>query len=217
MKVLMFKRFERFWHWLQALLIIVLLITGFEIRGTYSLQGFAFAVELHRVAAWALVILWIFAIFWHFTSGEWRQYIPTLKNVDAMIRYYLLGIFTNAPHPFRPSVTRKHNPLQRLAYLFLWVVVSPMIWLSGWLYMYYHSWSGTEIGAWLTLDTVVFVHVLGAFMMLVFLIVHLYLITTGATVLSHLKAMITGFEELDQAPDRQNRPEQASFEQELKS
>lgn len=39
-KVIMFKRFERFWHWSQALLIIGLLLTGFEIHGTYQLLGF---------------------------------------------------------------------------------------------------------------------------------------------------------------------------------
>ena len=33
-------------------------------------------------------------------------------------------------------------------------------------------------------------------MMLLFLIAHIYLITTGATLTSHLKAMITGWEEV---------------------
>ena len=34
-------------------------------------------------------------------------------------------------------------------------------------------------------------------MMLVFLIAHMYLITTGRTVMAHMKAMITGWEEID--------------------
>lgn len=197
MKVLMFKRFERFWHWLQAMFIILLLLSGFEVRGTYSLLGFSAAVDVHTWIAWALVTLWVFAIFWHVTTGEWKQYIPTLKNVGAMIRYYLLGIFSNAPHPFRPSVTRKHNPLQRLAYLFLWLVVSPMIWVSGWAYMFYPQWSLLGLDQALAVGVVVFFHVLGAFMMLVFLIVHIYLITTGPTVFTHLKAMISGYEEIE--------------------
>ena len=29
-KIYRFKRFERFWHWSQAALIIALLVTGFE-------------------------------------------------------------------------------------------------------------------------------------------------------------------------------------------
>ena len=38
---------------------------------------------------------------------------------------------------------------------------------------------------------------IGAFMMLVFFIAHVYLATAGHTPTSHIKAMITGWEELD--------------------
>ena len=103
-KIYVFKRFERFWHWSQAALIITLMLTGFEVHGSYVLFGFGQAVDIHTVAAWSLVTLWVFAIFWHFTTGEWKQYIPTLDKVDAMIKYYLMGIFTHAPHPFKQTV-----------------------------------------------------------------------------------------------------------------
>jgi cytochrome b subunit of formate dehydrogenase len=46
----------------------------------------------------------------------------------------------------------------------------------------------------LELQKVAFVHATGAFAMLVFLIAHIYLITTGPTVFAHMKAMITGWE-----------------------
>jgi len=196
-KVVIFKRFERLWHWAQAVLIIVLLMSGFEIHGIYKLLGFEGAVNLHRAVAWSLVTLWVFAIFWHLTTGEWKQYIPTLKKVDAMVKYYLLGIFIRAPHPFRTTVLRKHNPLQRLAYLFLWVVISPMIWATGWAYLFYAKWGEWGIDQYLTLENVAYFHAVGAFMMLIFLIVHMYLITTGKTVWSHMRAMITGWEEID--------------------
>jgi len=197
-RVIIFKRFERFWHWSQAVLIIVLLMTGFEVHGSYQLLGFETAATVHTYAAWSLLILVTFTVFWHFTTGEWKQYIPTLKKVDAMIKYYLLGIFLNAPHPFRTTVLKKHNPLQRLAYLFMWVVISPMIWTTGLLYLFYANWQAWGIDKYLQLEDVAFLHVVSAFMMLLFLIVHIYLITTGETVLSHLKAMITGWSEVDQ-------------------
>jgi len=194
---MIFKRFERFWHWAQAALIIVLLFSGFEIHGAYRILGFEDAVSVHRTTAWSLVTLWVFAIFWHFTTGEWRQYIPTLNKVDAMVKYYLLGIFIHAPHPFRTTMLRKHNPLQRLAYLAMWVVISPVIWLSGWAYLFYAQWDDWGLDKYLSLENVAFTHTTGAFMMLVFLIAHIYLITTGPTVWTHMKAMITGWEEID--------------------
>lgn len=200
-RVMIFKRFERFWHWSQAALIIVLLMSGFEIHGSYQLLGFERAVNIHTTAAWSLVTLVAFTVFWHFTTGEWRQYIPTLKKVDAMIKYYLLGIFINAPHPFRTTVLKKHNPLQRLAYLFMWMMISPLIWLTGLLYLFYDRWQDWGLDQYLILQDVAFFHVVSAFMMLLFLIVHVYLITTGATVWSHMKAMITGWDDIDPDAD----------------
>jgi thiosulfate reductase cytochrome b subunit len=194
-KIYIFKRFERFWHWSQAGLIIFLMLTGFEIHGSYSNFGFEKAVSYHTTAAWTLVGLWVFAIFWHLTTGEWRQYVPTSRNVVAMIRYYLSGIFTNAPHPHRQTQLQKHNPLQRLAYLGVLLFISPLLWITGWLYLFYDKWEAWGLGG-LGLQTVATGHVLGAFMMLLFLIAHIYLITAGATLASHLKAMITGWEEV---------------------
>lgn len=147
-RIYIFKRFERFWHWSQALLIIILMMTGFEVHGSWSVFGFKQAVNIHTIAAWTLVGLWVFAIFWHFTTGEWKQYIPTMEKVDAMMKYYLTGIFTHAPHPFRQTTLRKHNPLQRIAYLFVLVVINPLIWTTGWFYLFYGSWDAWGFG-WL--------------------------------------------------------------------
>ena len=88
-RVYLFKGFERFWHWSQAALIIFLMVTGFEIHGTYTLFGFEKAVGYHTIAAWSLVGLWVFAIFWHVTTGEWRQYIPTTEKVMAIAQLLL--------------------------------------------------------------------------------------------------------------------------------
>ena len=84
-KIYVFKIFERIWHWSQAFLIIALLLTGFEVHGSYKLFGYESAVNTHTMLAWTLVGLWVFAIFWHITTGEWKHYIPTLQNVDAII------------------------------------------------------------------------------------------------------------------------------------
>ena len=195
-RIYVFKRFERFWHWTQALLIMTLMLTGFEIHGSYSLFGFESAVEIHTIAAWSLVALWVFAVFWHITTGEWKQYIPTLEKLQAMTQFYLSGIFTDAPHPFRQTTLHKHNPLQRLAYLFVLLIVSPIIWTSGWFYLFYNSWQDWGFG-WLNLEYVAMFHVIAAFMMLIFLIAHVYLVTAGHTATSHIKAMISGWEEVE--------------------
>ena len=75
-RIYLYKRYERFWHWSQAVLVMFMLITGFEVHGSYEWFGFQQAVELHTYAAWTLLVLWAFTIFWQFTTGEWRQYCP---------------------------------------------------------------------------------------------------------------------------------------------
>jgi thiosulfate reductase cytochrome b subunit len=194
-RVYIFKRFERFWHWTQVALVVFMMLSGFEIHGLYRLFGFDAAIGYHTTAAWALIALWVLAIFWHFTTGEWRQYIPTLERVDAMLKYYLTGIFRNAPHPFRVTQLSKHNPLQRLAYLFVKVLINPLIWVSGLLLLFYSQWAAWGLGDW-SLGAVAIAHTAGAFLMLVFFIVHVYFATTGHTPTAHLRAMVTGWEEV---------------------
>ena len=194
-RVYLFKPFERIWHWSQAALIIFMLLTGFEVHGTYHLFGFEKAVAYHTLAAWTLVGLWIFAIFWHLTTGEWRHYIPTTHNIFVIAKYYSSGIFKDEAHPFRPSVSNKHNPLQRLTYLAVLTLLSPLLWFTGWLYLFYASWAAWGLGK-LRLEWIATAHTFGAFLMLAFLISHLYLATTGHKLTSQVKAMITGWEDL---------------------
>jgi thiosulfate reductase cytochrome b subunit len=199
-RIYVFKRFERFWHWSQAALIMLLMLTGFAVHGSHRLVGFEKAVHLHTFGAWALIVLWSFAIFWHFTTGEWRQYLPTTDKLAAMIRYYLTGIFTDAPHPFRQTALKKHNPLQRLAYLGVKLVINPLLWISGLLYLFYNDWPALGITG-LSLQGVAIAHTIGAFLMLAFFVVHVYFATTGHTPMAHIKAMVTGWEEVEPAAD----------------
>ena len=191
-RIYIFKRFERFWHWAQTVLVIFMLVSGFEIHGSYALFGWEKAANLHTTAAWALIGLWLFAIFWHFTTGEWKQYIPTTENIFGVINYYSVGIFNGTPHPFRVTQLTKHNPLQRLAYLILKLFINPLIWVSGLAYLYYNELGAAKIAS-IKLGSIALAHTAGAFMMLAFVLGHLYLATTGQTPLAHIKAMITGW------------------------
>jgi thiosulfate reductase cytochrome b subunit len=196
-KEYVYRRFERFWHWLQAALIIFLGVTGFEIHGSIRFFGYDQAVRYHNIASISLLVLIAFAIFWHFTTGEWKQYLPTRKNLRAQLEYYVLGIFRNAPHPTKKTVLSKLNPLQKLVYAGLKVLVIPVMVLTGLLYMFYRYPQRYEVLS-LNIDglqVIATLHTIGAFLLVAFFIAHLYLITTGRTVTSNLKAMITGFEE----------------------
>lgn len=201
-RVQLYTRFERFWHWSQAFFIIMLALTGFEIHGEFSIFGFHTAVDLHNGFAWALVVLTAFAIFWHFVTGEWKQYVPATGHIMSMIRFYLVDIFTGARHPVEKTRENKLNPLQKITYFSLKTLVIPFQVLTGFFYLYYNSWS--EWGILWRLDTTALLHTAGAFVFMIFLVLHVYLTTTGETIFSNIKAMITGEEELHFQKKKEN-------------
>ncbi len=198
-----YRGFERFWHWTQSLLIILLGVTGFEIHSTYELIGYERAVMYHDILAWSFIVLIIFTIFWHFATGAWKQYIPTTELVKAQFKYYISGIFSGAEHPTNKTVYNKFNPIQRLTYLAFKVLIIPVMVGTGLVYMYYmYPDSGVHVNR---LELFAYLHTFGAFLLIVFLIVHLYLLTTNDNPVESVSAMVTGWEEVDIDPEQEHK------------
>jgi thiosulfate reductase cytochrome b subunit len=192
-RIYLYTRFERFWHWCQAFLIIFLLTTGFEMHGTFRLLGYGEAYAWHVRAGWALLGLSAFAIFWHFTTGQWRHYLPGSSDLKKIIRHYLSGIFQGEPHPFCKSPEHKLNPLQAWSYLFLKLILLPGLLIGGLVLFNYRALA--DLGILTGLGDVALMHTILAYAMILFLLVHLYMSTTGETVTQYLTAMVTGWEE----------------------
>jgi thiosulfate reductase cytochrome b subunit len=212
-QVYIYKSFERFWHWMQAILIFFLGFTGFEIHCAYTFFGFRDAVHYHNVAAYMFIGLIVFAIFWHLTTGEYKQYIPTFENIKAQLNYYIFGIFRNAHHPTKKTVLSKLNPLQKITYFGLKILVIPVSVTSGLLYMFYRypTKHGVEAINIQTLGIIAIFHTIAAIMLIAFIITHLYLITTGESVTSNLRAMLTGFEELEDEDHKEEKIDESKL------
>ncbi len=193
-KVYIYRRFERFWHWTQTLLILTLALTGFEIHGTYHLMGFEKAVLVHDNAAFTYMGLLILIFFWLFITGEWRMYMPTKKHIFDQIEYYIHGIFHNAEHPTKKTMYHKFNPLQQGTYFALDFIILPVMVVSGAFYIFFGDSLKYHNGY--AIEPIAYIHVAGAFLLLGFVIAHVYLTTTGYKPLSAIKAMVTGWEEM---------------------
>ncbi|MCP4694878.1 MAG: cytochrome b/b6 domain-containing protein [Desulfobacterales bacterium] len=191
--IYLYTRYERSGHWLQAALILILLVTGFEIKDKCTLLGYETAVSVHNFVGLAWLIAFAFYVFWVFTTNEWRQYAPTTRKLLHVVRYYSWGIFKGEAHPAPKRIDAKHNPLQRLTYLGLSAVLLPVQMLSGFMYWGYNSWAEWGFD-FISLQIMAYVHIAGAFAMLTFLIIHVYMTTTGHSIGAHIKAMITGWE-----------------------
>lgn len=209
--VKVYPRFERIWHWTQMALIFVLLFTGLGMNGLHGLISFGPAVVFHTLAAGLLLVLWIFATFWLFTTGVWRQFIPRIEGMIAVARYYAFGMFKGEKSPYAKVYWRKHNPLQAATYFVVKWVIFPAIWVSGLFYLTWNLWEGGA-NATFWLVVVANIHILAAYVILAFVIAHVYLLTVGHGFRSHVQPMITGYEEIDLTPEQEayleaNEPE----------
>ncbi|WP_460273876.1 cytochrome b/b6 domain-containing protein [Celeribacter sp. ULVN23_4] len=200
--VKVYPRFERLWHWAQALLIFVLMFTGLRVSGVHQLIPFGPAVIFHTLAALALLVIWIFATFWLFTTGTWRQFLPKVEGMLATARYYAYGIFKGEEPPYQKVMLRKHNPLQAATYFGLKWFVFPAIWVTGIIYLTYNFWdSGSD--STFVLEVVRNIHLLAAYVIFAFVIVHVYLLTTGHGFREHVKPMVTGYDCIELTPEQE--------------
>ncbi len=190
-KIYLYTRYERLWHWLQGLMIICLIVTGLEIHGTYQLFGFQTAVNVHNFIGLSWLILFAFFAFWLVITGEWKQYIPTTKKLFSVVLYYSWDIFQGRSHPVQKSKGAKHNPLQRLAYLGISAMLLPVQMVTGLLYYLYN-----DVSTLISLPVIAVIHTLVALFLLNFLIIHVYMTSTGHSLFSHIAGMITGWEEI---------------------
>ncbi len=200
--VYMHSTYKRLWHWLQAAAIIALIVTGLVIHlpDVFSMVNFWLAVQVHNIVAFILVANAFLAAFYHFASGEIRQYLPEpddfFSRAIAQTMYYLQGIFQGAPHPFEKTPEKKLNPLQQMVYLIILNVLLPLQVITGILMWGAQRWPdlAAQLGG---LTLLAAFHSLIAWLFISVLIAHMYLTTTGDTPFSLIKGMIVGWEEIE--------------------
>jgi len=200
--VYMYEAYERFWHWLQTIAIVVLLMTGLIIHrpDLFGAFSFRYIVTIHNVLAALLAINALISILWHLISGEIQQYIPHpygfIDQMIAQAKYYIQGVFRHEPHPFHKSKERKFNPLQMITYIGLLGVLLPLQGITG--MMMWMVQKIPSIQTWFGgLPFLAPMHTLMAWLFASFIVGHVYLTTTGATPLEAMRGMVTGWEEVE--------------------
>lgn len=201
-QVYMYEAYERFWHWLQTALIIILLITGLFIHRP-DLFGASFhgLVVIHNVSAVILAINAALSLFYHLVSGKVRQFLPRpygfFNDAIEQAKYYLGGIFKGAAHPFEKTPEKKMNPLQQITYLGILNVLLPLQGLTGILMWGAQRWPQVA-GFFGGLEGLATFHTLVAWIFAAFIIGHVYLTTTGGPgPFDSIKAMVTGWEDME--------------------
>lgn len=195
----------RIWHWLNALGIVTLCITGLQIRfpeyvdifGTYKA-----AIRLHNTAGIVVSISYALWLFYYLVIAGTlvKLYVPNMDDIKrGIIRqalFYFFHFFRGGPNPHHSTPEEKFNPMQKFAYLMIMLVLLPLVILSGILLL---NVEPLREGIMLIggIKILVSAHFLIACCFCAFLFVHVYLATMGHTPFAHFKPMWDGWEEVE--------------------
>jgi len=202
-KIYFYPVWLRIWHGINALGILVLIVTGLNMQ--YSTPGFKsmnfeLAVDLHNIFGILVSLNYLFFIIGNIKTSNNRYYKLKLKGLfkklQSQIGYYTSGLFKGENPPFPLSDKRKFNPMQKVAYLMVMYLMVPGLAITGLALLFpeliienVYKVSGIFLTAVL--------HASLGFLVSIFLLVHLYVASIGKNPINNFKSMINGYHDLD--------------------
>lgn len=197
----LYPRWLRIWHVLNAVLFIILIITGLSMQYTDKEQtvyvvGFAKAVRYHNFAALLLTINYVIYVSGNFLSKNGRHYEIARENFISdlvkQLKYYSFGMFKAEKHPFPVTEESKFNPLQKLSYVLAMYLALPLLIISGVGLLLPEITLNKFFGvSGLILTDVL--HITMGFFLSIFMVIHIYTCTLGAKPTSLFWGMISGY------------------------
>lgn len=197
-KLYFYPLWLRVWHGINALGIIILIITGISMQWGVedSFIEFPLAVNIHNITGVVLTLSYLFFFIGNISTGNIRFYLIKPKGFSKRLikqaQYYAFGMFKGAPYPFPLSEKRKFNPLQKLSYVAIMYLFVPFVIISGFALLFpeiiidrIYSLSGVLVTA--------VAHSVAGFLISVFLIIHLYVASIGKNPLENFKSIINGW------------------------
>jgi thiosulfate reductase cytochrome b subunit len=201
----LYPKWLRVWHVLNALLFLVLIVTGLSMQytdkeNTSYVVGFAIAVKWHNFAAMVLTINYIIFVTGNLITKNGRYYnIPRenfLKDLVKQLKYYSWGMFKGEKHPFPVTEEQKFNPLQKASYVLAMYVAVPLLIISGIGLLFPEITITTFFGiSGLILTDIL--HITMGFFLSIFMVIHIYTCTLGAKPTSLFWGMISGYHRSD--------------------
>lgn len=199
-KIYLYPVWIRLWHWLNAILCLLLILTGISMQysdPSFPIIRFDLSVAIHDIAGIILALSYIFFLLGNMFTVNGRQYFfrkGIVNNLWVQARFYAFGIFKGEKPPFPITKEHKFNPLQRFSYVFVMYIVIPLVTITG-IMLYYPEDLALNIFGNKALHITDIIHVIMGFMVSLFFIVHIYFCTIGHTAISNFKGMMNGYHE----------------------
>ena len=201
-KLYLYPVWIRLWHWTNAILCILLIITGVSMQYSdpdYPIMRFDLAVGIHDVSGILLTISYILFVIGNLITSNGNQYLFRLKgyfkNVSKQFIYYAYGMFKGQKPPFPITKDNKFNPLQRFSYVTLMYISVPIIVITGIMLLYPELLLVDKMGS-RAIHFTDLVHVIFGFVVSLFMVIHVYFCTIGSSPISNFRSMFNGYHEV---------------------
>jgi thiosulfate reductase cytochrome b subunit len=193
----------RIWHWANTAIVVFLIVTGIQLRAPdlAIFPNYRTAVLAHKGTGFVMAISFIFWLVYTLSNqNSRRQYLfhnSELLGIVTQGRYYAFGLFKKQANPFSTTKEAKFNPLQKISYIGVQFFLTPIIVITGIFYsdILFFNTAISRLGGVKIIDMI---HVIVAYLFVLYLIVHIYMSTMGHTPCTHIKAMFTGYENSEQ-------------------
>ncbi|MBN1340457.1 MAG: cytochrome b/b6 domain-containing protein [Bacteroidales bacterium] len=180
-------------------MFLVLIITGLSMQYSnpdYPLIRFDLAVGYHDIAGVIVLIAYIVFVTANLITPNGNYYMIKrqgwMGRIKRQFRYYTWGIFKKEHPPYPVSEEQKFNPLQKFSYVAVMYVLMPIVIITGLALLFPEMIIPTFMGL-SGIHLTVMLHIISGFFLSVFIVVHIYFCTIGATPLSNFKSMFNGW------------------------
>jgi Ni/Fe-hydrogenase 1 B-type cytochrome subunit len=185
----------RVYHWLNALIILTLIVTGFYISNPLALlskQEASFKYTMgwfryvHFVAAYLFFFNFIFRLYWGFVGNKfanWKQFIPTskrfIKEMWTVFKIDILMLRKNGQQQEHLSVG--HNAMAGFIYFLTFIAFLVQCFTGFGLYAAMSGWWLPQLFAWVPAflggDIVTRqIHHWAMWFFILFTVIHVYLV-----------------------------------------
>jgi len=200
-RIYLYPVWVRLWHLLNAVLCLILIITGVSMQFSnpkFPMIRFDVAVSIHNIVGIILCANYLVFFLGNLLTRNGKYYkliVPGLfSRLMTQFRYYTRGLFKSETAPYPLNAERKFNPLQQVTYVGAMYVLIPVIMFTGWALLYPEVIPARFL--WTSgLHLTDLFHITAAFLVSLFMFVHVYFCTIGKSPFSNFKSMINGYHE----------------------
>jgi Ni/Fe-hydrogenase 1 B-type cytochrome subunit len=194
-RVLVWELPVRLFHWLNALCITVLAITGFIIADPPAIMSSAEASEsywfgtirvIHFITAYIFLVNALLRIYWAFKGNyysNWRAFLPLSKKARQNILHVIKidVLLQNEEEEVYKNISVGHNYLASFSYVILFLLALVQIFTGFGLYAPMSAWWLPQLFAWvpdfLGGDVMTrSIHHTSTWLFIIFTLIHVYLV-----------------------------------------